>query len=56
MAKLNPNKKNIEIEKFPTVAAKTAKKFNENNLKNIFIINKDLDFLFDQFQGMVNEI
>ena len=32
------------------------KKFNDNNLKNIFIINKDLDSLFDQFQGMVNEI
>ena len=56
MAKLNPHKKFIGIEKFPTVAAKAAKKFNENNLKNIFIINKDLDFLFDQFQGMVNEI
>ena len=56
MAKLNPHKKFIGIEKFPTVAAKAAKKFNENNLKNIFIINKDLDSLFDQFQGMVNEI
>ena len=56
MAKLNPHKKFIGIEKFPTVAAKAAKKFNDNNLKNIFIINKDLDSLFDQFQGMVNEI
>ena len=56
MAKLNPHKKFIGIEKFPTVTAKAAKKFNENNLKNIFIINKDLDSLFDQFQGMVNEI
>ena len=56
MAKLNPHKKFIGIEKFPTVAAKAAKKFNENNLKNIFIINKDLDSLFDQFQGTVNEI
>ena len=56
MAKLNPHKKFIGIEKFPTVAAKAAKKFNENNLKKIFIINKDLDSLFDQFQGMVNEI
>ncbi len=56
MALKNPNITFIGIEKFPTVAAKAAKRFSEYNLKNIYIINKDLDSLFDQFQGTVNEI
>ncbi len=56
MALKNPNITFIGIEKFPTVAAKAAKRFNEYNLKNIYIVCEDIEKISDKFNGFINEI
>lgn len=56
MALKNPNITFIGIEKFPTVAAKAAKRFSEYNLKNIYIVCEDIEKISDKFNGFINEI
>lgn len=56
MALRNPHITYIGIEKFPTVAAKAAARFHNNNLKNAFIVCEDLAKISDKFLGNTNEI
>lgn len=56
LALLNPNKTFIGIEKYPTVSAKAAKRAAELNLKNFFIISKDIKELPEILTGKVNTI
>ncbi|MGL4343014.1 MAG: tRNA (guanosine(46)-N7)-methyltransferase TrmB [Metamycoplasmataceae bacterium] len=56
MAKDCPNKVFIGIEKFNTVIAKVVKNIEKEDIKNIFIINKDIKNIEEFFDGKVNEI
>lgn len=52
----NPNLICIGIEKSPTVAFQAAKKAQELNLKNFFIVCSDLEKLLDKFEGKLKNI
>lgn len=56
LALLHPNITYIGIEKNATVAFQAAKKAQELNLKNFFIVCDDLKKLSDQFIGNLQEI
>lgn len=56
LASLNPDKTFIGIEKFPTVAARAAKRAKELGLKNFFIICEDIVKLPELLQGKVETI
>lgn len=56
LAKNNPAIRYIAIEKYPTVASKIAKKANEYNLKNLFIICKDIEKINEFLIGKVSLI
>lgn len=56
LASLYPNRQFIGVEKFPTVAAKAAKRANELGLKNFLIICEDIVKLPELLDGKVDEI
>lgn len=56
MAKSNTDLIYIGIEKFPTVCAKAAKKIENLQLSNIFLICSDIEKIKENFEGQVNEI
>lgn len=52
----NPDLICIGIEKSPTVAFQAAKKSQELNLKNFFIVCNDIEKLLDKFEGKLKNI
>lgn len=52
----NPDLICIGIEKSPTVAFQAAKKAQELNLKNFFIVCNDIEKLLDKFEGKLKNI
>ncbi len=56
LAKNNPNKFFIGIEKYPTVAHKAMKKAEKLELENFLIIDKDIKDLHELIEGKVKYI
>ncbi|MGL5520159.1 MAG: tRNA (guanosine(46)-N7)-methyltransferase TrmB [Metamycoplasmataceae bacterium] len=56
LAKAQPDKNFIGIEKFDTVILKALKRFEKEKLNNVLVINKDIKNIEEFFEGKVNEI
>ncbi|MBD5423167.1 MAG: tRNA (guanosine(46)-N7)-methyltransferase TrmB [Mycoplasma sp.] len=56
LATINKELVYIGVEKFPTVAAKAAKRSNLLNLKNFYIICSDIEDISDGFDGTISEL
>lgn len=56
LAKQNPTKQYIGIEKYATVAHKALKKARELELKNFLIINEDIKNIPELIKGKINDL
>jgi len=56
LARLNPSKKYIGIEKYPTVALKAARRAKNKQLKNFSILVEDVKELKELIEGQVDTI
>ncbi|QDF64907.1 tRNA (guanosine(46)-N7)-methyltransferase TrmB [Mycoplasma nasistruthionis] len=56
LALLNPDRRFIAFEKYPTVANKILTKIKQLNLTNLFIVTKDATNLVELFEGQTDTI
>lgn len=56
MARQNPNKRFVGVEKFATIAAQAIQKAENLKLNNFFVVYADIVNLLTLFEGQVNKI